>query len=91
MRGAGYFLIFLEAISGQNRLIKFGLDGEKKSSSYLAVIKGLTDAQIEFAEGEFTLNDLGTNRALDPSKDIVAFDVGVIPMTDLQIAIDRDQ
>lgn len=64
---------------------------EKKSSSYLAVIKGLTDAQIEFAEGEFTLNDLGTNRALDPSKDIVAFDVGVIPMTDLQIAIDRDQ
>jgi hypothetical protein len=54
----------------------------KKSSSYLAVVRGLTDAKVDFKEGEFELS-------ADPNIDVVAFDVGVISMTDVQMAIDR--
>ncbi len=56
----------------------------KKTESYFAVVRGLSEAGIEFSESEFTLSG-------DQSADVIAFDVGVIAMTDYQIAIDRVQ
>ena len=55
---------------------------ETKTASYLAVTSGLNAAHIEFEEGEFEVSG-------KEGEDIVVLDVGVIPMTDYQIAIDR--
>jgi len=51
-------------------------------SAYTAVVNGVRNAHIDFDEGEFELSG-------KHGKDIIVLDVGVIPMTEYQIAVDR--
>jgi hypothetical protein len=55
---------------------------QKKSSVFMAIERALMAAEIPFDEKEFELDS-------DPNKDVIALDVGVISMTDYQIAVGR--
>jgi hypothetical protein len=68
-------------VSGRSRPVGLAIGWRgSKGESYLALVRALKDANIEFREGEF---EGGTERSS------ISFDPGFIEMSDYQVAIDR--